>query len=203
MTMHPMSHDIPECLQQQYLADAALHLANAMYLLAQTEDNPPEKKQKVGEESIALARKALEIHTQLDGPDSEKAVVDLGTLANILVFFRDVDDHEAIRLYEQVIAIGSRVSACSTTLNVAMVNYKLGDVYGERADKAGAAGDLDRSLANLELAQPYLREAARVCSENNLMDQADTAARQAKKNEEKMLQLRIRIAAKAAVASWR
>ena len=203
MTMHPMSHEIPEDKQQQYLASAASYLADATHALAQSGGIPPEGKQKAGEESIALARKALEIHTQLFGAESGKVVTTLGTLADLLIYFNDDNDDEAIRLLEQVIAIGSRVSAGSTILNVAVVNHRLGSVYGERADRAEATGDLDRSLVNLELAQSYLREAARIYRENNLMNRADHSAQQTKENEEKMLQLRIRIAAKAAVASWR
>ena len=156
MTMHPTNNDIPGDLQQPYLAQAACHLARATAELAQSGAISPEEKQKAGKEAIALARKALEIHTQLY--NDEGVVQYLGVLANVLNCFNDSDDDEAIHLYEQVIAIYSRLEG-SSSVNVALNIENLGSAYLYRVNRAQNANDLDRQLANLELALPHYREA--------------------------------------------
>ena len=200
MIMHPMTHDIPEGLQQPYLADASRLLAMATHALAQSGGIPPEEMQKAGEEAIALARKALEIHTQLHGAESDKVALDMNALANALDFFNGVDDDdEAIRLSEQVIAIHSRLEG-SLSMNVAVNNENLGNSYGKRANRVNA-NDLDRYVANLELALPYYREASRIYRAISHMDSADAAALIATQIEENIRRVRIEITARAAATT--
>ena len=201
MTMHPMTHDIPADLQQPLLAKAAYYLADAIHSLAQAGGIPPEEKQKVGEETIALARKALGIHTLLYGAESEQVVNDMGSLARILVYFNnDDDDEEAIRLYKQEIAINSRMEG-STTVNMAVNLFNLGNAYHKRVHSAVAANDLDRCLVNLELALSNNRESARIFGAINLMDKAKEATEIANNMEECIAEIRIRIAARAIAAA--
>ena len=200
MALHPMTHDIPDHLQQPYLAQASNHLARATFRLAQAGGIPPEEKQKAGEEAIALARKALEIDTQLYGSESHEVANDMGALANVLDYFNDVDDDEAIRLYEQAMASRARLEG-SLSVNVAVNNYNLGTVYFRRANIADAANDLNCDLANLELALPHFREAVRIFASTNLVDKAEKTAQTIAQIEEDIRQLRKKIAAKAAAAT--
>ena len=196
MVMHPTNHDIPGDLQQPYLADAARLFALTIYRLAESGGIPPEEQQKAGEEAIALARKALEIHTQLYGAESEEALGDLGTLANVLSFFVD-DDEEAISRYEQLITILNRLEGTSS-VSVATFKKNLGSVYGDRADRAYADNDLDHCLANYGLFLSHYREAIRIFRANNLMDRADDAAQRVTEVEGKIWQITV---AKAAASS--
>ena len=200
MIMHPMTHDIPEGLQQPYLADASRLLAMATHALAQSGGIPPEEMQKAGEEAIALARKALEIHTRLHGADSDEVATDMGALANVLDFFNDFDDDEAIRLYEQVISTYSRLEG-SSSVNVAVSKKNLGTVYGRRAERVVDANDLDRYVANLELALPHYREAARIYKAINYVDSADAAALTVTQIEENIRRVRNKITARAVTAT--
>ena len=163
---------IPSDQRPQFLADGSYWLAAAIYQLARNGGIPPEGKQKAGEEAIASARQALEIHTRLHGVESDRVALDMSTLAEALVFFGDVDDDEIPRLYEQLIAITRRVEGRSSP-NVAVHEANLGSMYKNRADIAETANDLDRCMANLELALPHLREAIRILRANNRVDTAD------------------------------
>ena len=200
MIMHPMTHDIPENLQQPYLAEAARLLANATLHLAQSGGIPPEEKQKAGEEAIALARKALEIHNQLHGADSDEVVKYMNALASVLNYFGDGDDDEAICLFEQVIVKHSRLEG-SLSVNVAVSKKYLGNLYGRRAKRVVDANDLDLCMANLELALSHYREAARIFRVINFVDKADDAAQTVTQIEEGIRQLRIQIAARTTPAA--
>ena len=167
-------HDniIPDGLQQQFLAEGSGYLAQATYQFARSGGIPPEETKKAGQEAIALARKALEIHTQMHGAESEQAAVDMNILADILEHFNGVGEDEALRLYEQSIATFSRVQG-SLSSNVAVGEHNLGVAYDRRANEARIANDLDRYVANLELALPHYREAARVYTTIHGVDDAD------------------------------
>ena len=199
MTMHPMTHDIPEDLQQPLLAKAANRLALATFRLARYVGIPPEEEQKAGEDAIALARKALEIDTQLYRADDIHIISDMSTLANVLNHFNG-DDNEVIRLYEQVIAIHSRLEG-SSTINVAINKHNMGNAYYKRMYNSIAANDLDRCLANLELALPYYREAAVIFGAVNHVDKAKEATEIADKVEESIGQLQIQLAGSAPAAA--
>ena len=95
---------IPSDQRSEFLADGSYYLAVAIYGLAKAGGIPPEEKQKAGEEAIASARQALEIHTQLYGTENVNVAADMGTLADVLDHFNDVDDDEVLRLIEQAIA---------------------------------------------------------------------------------------------------
>ena len=56
---------------------------------------------------------------------------------------------------------------------MAVHEANLGSMYKNRADIAETANDLDRCMANLELALPHLREAIRILRANNRVDTAD------------------------------
>ena len=200
MAMYPTNNDIPGHLQQPYLAHASRYFARATTQLAQSGGIPPEEKQKAGKEAIALARKALEIDTQLHGAENEQVAEDMSALAKILDYFNDIDDDdEAIRLFEQVIAIECRVQG-SSSLNVAVNKQNLGCAYIKRAIRAVDANDLNRQLANWELAVPHYREAVRIYRAVNHVDKADYAAQTGTQIEEEIRETRIKIAARAAVA---
>ena len=165
---------IPVDQQPRFLADVSYWLAAAILGSAQAGGIPPAEKQKAGKEAITSARKALEMHTQLSGTESTQVAADTGILAGTLEYFNDVDDDEILRLREQVVAIFSRVEGNSSP-NVAIGEANLGNAYGQRARRALAANDLDRCLANLELALPHRREVARIYRANNLGEKAGYA----------------------------
>ena len=193
ITLSRDSH-IPENKVQWFTAKGAQLLVKATFSLAHSGGISAEEKQAAGKESIMLARRALEIHTQLSGLESEQAASDMGLLADALDFFNDVDDNEVLRLYEQAKAIFARQQG-SLSPNVATCEKNLAVAYCARADRARKAKDLDRSIANLEMALPRLREAVRIFRAINYVDAADTAARELVGKEE---QLRQAIALRAA-----
>ena len=163
---------IPSDERPYFLADGSRYLALAIYHLASNGGIPPEGKQKAGEEAIVLAREALEIRTQLHGTECIDVAGDMTVLADVLDYFRNVDDDEVLRLYEQSIAIFSRVHGSSSP-NVGVGERKSGSVYRSRANRALDANDLDRCMANLELALPHYREAARIDRAVNRVVSAD------------------------------
>ena len=174
---------IPSDQRQKLLARGSYWLSQATLFLAQAGGIPPAEMQKAGEEAIALARKALEIHTQLHGTESAEVAMDTTTLAGALNCFNDVDDDEILRLHEQANAITIRLEG-SSSVNVAVGKSNLGNAYYNRTTRACAANDLDRCVANLELALPHYREAARLYRENNHVDKADKALRNVVQTEE-------------------
>ena len=181
---------IPTDQQPQFLADGSYWLAQAILGSAQAGGIPSEEKQRAGEEAIELARKALQLHSQLDGTDSTQVAADFGALADMLEFFNDVDDDEILRLYEQASTIYRREEG-SSSVNVAAVECNLGRTYDSRARRAHAVNDLERYLANLELALPHFREAARIFQAINHMDSADRARHDVARVEENIRQLGI------------
>ena len=178
---------IPAGLRPSFLADGSHYLALAIYHLAMAGGIPPEQKQKAGEEAIELARQALELHTQLHGAESTLVAGDMMALAGILRHFKDVNDNEVIRLFEQAIAIFSRVEG-SSSVNVAAGEQNLGNAYVDRANQA--ANDLVRGLTNLELALPHYREVARICRAINHVDNANDALKDIARVEENIRRIR-------------
>ena len=167
---------IPSDERSQFLADGSHLLARAILQLSMAGGIPLGEKQKAGEEAIALARQALKLHTQMEGIESSKVADDMTTLADILDYFNDVDDDEILRLYQESNAITRRVEG-SSSLNVAVGESNLGSMYKFRANRAQAANDLNRCLANLELALPHHHEAARIYRAINHVDSADESLR--------------------------
>ena len=188
---------IPSDERPQFLADGSYWLAQASLRLAMAGGIPPEGKQKAGEEVIALAHQALEIHTHLHGIGSIDVAADMTTLAEALDYFNNVDDDQILRLHEQSIAITSRTEG-SSSVNVGSGEGNLGAAYINRARRAEATNDLDRRMANLELALPRYREALRIFRANNNVDTADKALRNIAKIEENIRQVGI---AKAAAST--
>ena len=159
---HKYDNKIPEDQRQQYIAEGSYYLAQAILRLAEAGGTSPAEKQRAGHDAIAGARKALEIHTRLHGTEHERVANDMSVLAEALDFFNDVDDDdEVLRLFEQAKAIDTRVYGSSSS-NVGIDELNLGNTYHRRAAQAHNANDLDRELANLELALPHYREAARI-----------------------------------------
>ena len=206
ITLSRDSH-IPDDERQYFTARGAYYLAKAMLNLAVNGDIPPEANQTVGREAIALARRALEIYTQLYGLEDNKVgftCFKVGFKANVMLllasvldYFNNVDDDEVIRLYEKSIAIAARVEG-SLSVNVAAGEGNLGIAYKRRAKRARAANDLDRYVANLELSLPRYREAARIYRAINYVDAADYTEQSILKVEEGLRQIRV---ARAATAS--
>ena len=187
---------IPADQRPRFLAEVSHYLARAIHRLAEAGGIPPEKMQKAGEEAIAHARKALEIHTQLHGTESAGVAISIGSLADILDYFNDADDDEILRLHEQAIAIYRRVEG-SLTYNVAVCENNLGSAYGNRVKRAMAINDLDRCMANLELALSHHREAARIFRTIKHVESADEAFRHVARAEEIIRQIGIARAAAA------
>ena len=71
----------------------------------------------------------------------------------------------------------------------------LGSAYHKRAERAQAANDLDRCIANEELTLPHYREAARIFRANNHVDAADSAQHCVEYAEERIRQIGIAKAA--------
>ena len=182
ITLSQDSH-IPDDRREEFTARGALELSRAIWQLAEYGDMPPEEQREAGVEAIMLARRALEINTQVYGAESANNAVSMGALADVLDYFNDVDDDEVPRLQEQAKAIFARQQG-NLSLNVASCEGNLGAVYHKRAIRANAAHELDRCVTNLELALPRFREATRIFRGINCMDQADQAALSVVKVEE-------------------
>ena len=170
---------LPDDKREWFTACGAHYLAQAMVALAQHGgDVPPEENQAVGQEAIGLARRALEIHSQLSGAEHENVAGVMTLLADVLEYFNNVDDIEVLRLHERSIAIHSRVEG-SMSVNVATGKYNLANTYHKRAGRARDVDDLDREMTNLELALQHYREAARIYRAINYTDRADEATQDA------------------------
>ena len=202
ITLSRDSH-IPDDRRQYFTARGAYYLAFAMLELAKNGDIPPEGNQAVGQEAIGLARRSLEIHIQLYGNEGSGVASAMSLLANAHSRFNDRDDFvdEILRLHEQSIAMIARVEG-SSTVNVGIGHNDWGDTYCNIAKRAHAANDLDRELANLELALPRYREAIRIYrATNHHTDRADEAAQNADRVEEELRQCTIARAVAAAAAA--
>ena len=175
ITLSRDSH-IPDNLRERFTARGAIELARALWQLAAHGDMPAEEQKKTGVEAIMLARRALEINIQLFGADSEDTAIFMGTLADILDYFHDNDDDEVTRLYEKAIAIHTRLQG-SLSVNVGIGKFNLATLYYNRARRARAAHDLDRCIANLDLAILCNVEAAPIFRAINHVENANKAAR--------------------------
>ena len=195
-TNNHRDNDIPGEQREEYVAIAADLLARAIWRLAESGGIPPEEKQKTGEEAIARARQSLEFYTQEDRTESKDAAAAMSVLADVLDYFRDCDNDEVLRLYQQAIAIYSRVEG-SMSMNMGLRVINLGNAYNRRAAKAHTANELEQYAANLVLALPHYREAARICSAANHMEATGGALRLVANVEEKLRQVGIDRAAAA------
>ena len=181
---------IPEDQRQRFLADGSKLFAEATYRLAESGGIAPEVKQKVGENAIALARTALEIRSQLHGAESAQAANAMTSLANISGYFNDIGDDEILRLQEQAIAVYLRVEGNSSP-NVAVSGHNLAAAYEIRAARAWDTNDLDRCIANLELALTHYREAERTFRTINHVDNADRSIRRIEIVEARLIEARV------------
>ena len=172
---HKHDNKIPEDQRQSYIARGAYYLAQATLALAKNGGIPPEEKQKAGQEAIALARRALEIHTQLHGTEHDNVANDMLALGESLDYFNDNEEEEVLLLVEQAKGIYARLQG-SPSVNVGLSESKLGTTYYNAAARAHKSNDLDRCVANLELALPRYREAGRIYQAINHNDMADIAA---------------------------
>ena len=158
-----------------------------------------EEQQEAGPEAVTLARRALEINAQLFGTESLPVAAALLLVASVLDHFNGVDDNEALRLYEQAIAIFAREEG-GLSLNLAISKNNLGAMYVKRSETAQSARDLDRCMANLELALPHLREAGRIFRATNRVDSAEKAVQDVLIVEENLRRCRIARTATAAAS---
>ena len=163
---------IPSDQRSHFLADASHWLAQAILFLAKSGGIPSEGKKKAGEEAIEHASKALELQTQVHGTESAKAADSMGLLAEVLSYFHDFNDNEVLRLFEQSISTFGRVES-RMSVNVAVNEYNLGNVYQKRAKRAVFVNDLDRCQANSEMALSHYRESVRIYRAINHVDKAD------------------------------
>ena len=187
---HKHDNKIPADRRQHYIAQGAHLLAQTTFHFARTGGIPPAEKQKAGQKAIALARKALEIHTQLHGTEHERVANDMSILADALAYFSGNYDDEVLRLLEQSTAIDIRMLG-SSSVNVAVDKGKLGAAYYIIAQRARDANDHNRELTNLERALPHFREAVRIHRVIDFVDKADGLALVAVEIEERLLQLTI------------
>ena len=190
---------IPADERPRFLAEGSYYLASAILRLAENGDIPTDEKKKAGEEAIASARQAIENHTRGFGTGHFKVAGAMNILADVLDYFNNVNDDEILRLREQSIAIYSREQG-SSSVNVAACERNLGNAYQNRAMRAQDANDLDRSMANLELALPHYREAVRIFRVSNHVDGANIALRDIANVEENIRRIGI-AKAKAATAT--
>ena len=182
---HKHDNKIPEDQRQFFIAQGAYYLALATLRLAKARGIPPKEKQKAGQEAIALARRALEIHTQLEWPEKGTIANAMVVLADALEYFNDCDDEEVLRLFEQAKAIFARVFG-SSSVNVAVGEHGLGNAYENRARRAYFARDMDRCVANVELALLSYREETRIFRAVGRLECADTAARCGRELEDRL-----------------
>jgi hypothetical protein len=194
MVLNDADGIIPSEHRESLLAKGCHWLAVAIRNSVEAGGIPSEEKQRAGERAIAAARQALEIHTPMHGTESIEVAQDMTVLADALAVFNDVDDSEVFRLHEQANAITSRLEG-SSSVNMAIGEFNLGSVYRKTAMRARAANDLDRCTANLELALPHYREAARIYRVNNFTDKANNALRYATAIEEYLRQAKERMCA--------
>ena len=152
---------IPSNERPVFLSEGSYWLGRAIFALAQAGGIPSNEKQKAGEEATKYIRQALEIHTKYLGTECPQVAADMIIIADVLDYFNDVDNDEVPRLYEQSIAISSRLEGVNS-VNVAVGNNNLGSAYKTRAVRAKAANDMDRCITNLELSLPHYREAVRI-----------------------------------------
>ena len=182
ITMSCDSH-IPDNLREQFTARGAKELARALHALAQHGGMPVEEKQQTGKEAIMLARRALEIDTQVNGAESLQVGNDMAALAQVLSFFSEMDGDETIRLYDQSTAIYAKVEG-NYSKNVATNEYNVGSLYYRRSKKAADAHDLDLFVFSLEMALPHYREAVRIYRAINHEDDANDATQYVVRVEE-------------------
>ena len=186
ITLSRDSH-IPDNEREWFTAHGAYSLAWSMLELAKDGDIPPEANQAVGQEAIGLARRALEIFTELHGLEHADVAHAMELLARALDYFNNVDDDEDLRLFEQSVALTERMEG-SSSVNVAVGERNLADAYQKRAKRARAANDLDREITNLERALPHYREAARIFRAINYDEYANDAAQAVVKVEDALRQ---------------
>ena len=142
----------------------------------------------------------MKIHIQLDETESAEVARDMVGLADVLDHFNDVDDDEILRLYEQAIAVFCRVEG-SSSYNVANGENNLGAAYQNRANRAEAANDLERCMANSELVLSHGREAARIFRAINHMDNANQTLQNIAQTEKSIRKVGILLAKAAAAAA--
>ena len=143
ITLSRDSH-IPDKLREEFTARGALELSRAMFRSAESENIPVNERVEAGIEAIVLARRALEIYTQLHGAESSRAAIAMLTLANVLGFFHDDnDDDEVQRLLENAKDIFAREEN-SLSANVTTCEKNLGNMYTKESRKARVSKDLDR-----------------------------------------------------------
>ena len=176
ITMSRDSH-IPDSQREDFTARGAFELARALWQLAEHGGMPPEEKQKAGEEATMLARRALEINTQLRGTESEPVASSMCGLASVLDYFNDVENDEVPRLFEHSKKIFEKAHG-SLSANVASCSVNLGNTFKRKASRAEAAQEVDRCVASLEISLLHYREAARIYRAINQVDRADELARQ-------------------------
>ena len=138
----------------------------------------------------------MEINTQMCGIESTEVAHDIAELASVQDCFNNVDDEEVLRLLQRAKEIYARVYGTSS-VNVAVTEGSLSNVYGTRACRARAANDLDRELTNLELALAHISVAARIYRAINHTDMADYTTRKVLEIEERLQQARMKKAAMA------
>ena len=184
ITLSRDSH-IPDADRQDFTARGAYYLAKAMLALAEHGNIPPDANQTVGQEAIGLARRALEIRTQMCGIEHIHVANDMRLLAHALDYFNNVDDDEVLRLYEQSIAITARVDG-RLSVNVGAGENNIGNAYRRRALKACTANDLDREIANLELALRHFFEASRIYTVINHIDSIGRVAQRIAETEKEL-----------------
>ena len=113
-TNNHVDNELPSGERESYIARGAQYYAQAIFRLGDSGVIPPGEKEKAGEDAIMLARKAMELNTQLYGANDNKVAFSMQVLAQVLGCFVSPNVEEITRLYEQAIAIFSRTEGPSS-----------------------------------------------------------------------------------------
>ena len=191
---------IPDNMREAFTARGAKELARALLNFAQQGNLPMEEKKETGKEAIMLARRALEIDTQVNGAESLQEGSDMAALAQVLSFFSEMDgDDETVRLYDQSTAIYALVEG-NLSKNVAVNEYNVGLFYYNRSKREITVDTMDQCVADLELSLSRFHEAARIYRVIDHVDDVN-GAMQFVKHAEELLRLATPARASASAAT--
>ena len=187
---HKHDNRIPEDERQIYVAHGAYHLALATLRWAQFVCSSRAEKEKGRQEAIELTRRAIDMHTQLYGIDSDLVANDTILLADALHYLFGDEDDEVIHHYERAKAIYARVQGSSSE-NVGLSLGKLAHAYYGRASRARNANDRTREQKNLELALLQYREHNRIYLAVGRVEEVNSVAEKVSDVEQRLRQFAI------------
>ena len=161
ITLSRDSH-IPDSQREEFTARGAHYVAKSIFAMVQSGGIPAEEKEEAGNEAIARARQALDTFSRLHGIERKTVAMAKVMLAQVLNFFKEEDDDEAIQLFEQSKAIYIQLQG-NSSIKVGEIEEDLGALYYNKAKRAlEGTNDLHNTLSYVDLSLPRLREAVRI-----------------------------------------